>query len=58
MNAMAGDNPDTATVTKVIWSGSEQTAKPGPMSVGEYNVAGQVHLAGLVEGLGFCSRVF
>ena len=28
MNAVAGDNPDAATVTKVIRLGSEQAAKP------------------------------
>jgi hypothetical protein len=51
MNASAGSNPEAATVTEVIFGGSEQANQPGPVGLGHGEVSGEEELAGLVESV-------
>jgi len=51
MNAAAGDNPETATITEVTRAQAEQAAQPSPMSVGDGEGVRELRLASPIEGL-------
>src|SRR5437763_1542675 len=51
MNAMAGNNPESGTITEVTRAESKQAAKPGPVSIGHRHRCGEIGLAGVIKGL-------